>query len=292
LLGADTSPALMAYALGLGVLGVIGYLAAVRWLAPHTSLAVLAVLTGAFLVIVVAHELLRVSAATRERGQRLVLLGRFSEQLAHDLRNPLAALKGAVQFLVAERAAGRSLDDRAEFVELMLDQVERLEAAIDKYLNMTKVEPATTQTSINDVVRNVLALRQLAPLPNISVHVALDEQVPDCQIDRDLVAAALENLLRNAYQAMPGGGTVNVRTEASTNDHGTKSVVVSIEDSGRGMDPRELERATEALFTTKPDGSGLGLSFVERVATAHGGSLELTSRLGKGTAVRLKLPIG
>jgi signal transduction histidine kinase len=292
LLGAATPPALVAYALGLGILGVVGYLAAVRWLESHTGLAVLAALSGACLVIVVAHDLVRVSAAARERGQHLVLLGRFSEQLAHDLRNPLAALKGAVQFLVAERAAGRPLDDRAEFVELMLGQVERLEAAIDRYLHMTKVEPATTRTSVNDVVRSVLALHQLAPTPGIDVRVSLDERAPDCQIDRDLVAAALENLLRNAYQAMPGGGTVDVRTEASTDDQGTESVVVSVEDSGRGMDPRELERATEALFTTKPDGSGLGLSFAERVATAHGGSLELTSRLGKGTEVRLNLPVG
>jgi signal transduction histidine kinase len=292
LLGADTPPALVAYALGLGVLGVIGYSAAVQWLDPHAGLAVLAVLSGTFLVFVVAHELLRISAAARERGQRLVLLGRFSEQLAHDLRNPLAALKGAVQFLLAERAAGHSLDDRAEFIELMLEQVERVQAAIDKYLNLTKVEPAAKRSSVNEVVRSVLALHQLAPTPGVDVRVTLDERIPDSQIDRDLIAAALENLLRNACQAMPAGGTVNVRTEASTDDQGTECVVVSVEDSGRGMDPRELERATEALFTTKPGGSGLGLSFAERVATAHGGRLDLTSSIGKGTAVRLSLPVG
>jgi signal transduction histidine kinase len=292
LLGADTPPALVAYALGLGLLGVIAYLAAVRWLDPHAGLAVVAVLSGAFVVFVVAHELLRVSVAARERGQRLVLLGRFSEQLAHDLRNPLAALKGAIQFLAAERAAGRSLDDRTDFVQLMLEQVNRVEGAIDKYLDMTKVEPATARASLNDVVRRVLALPRFAPAPGVEVRTSLDEGIPDCQIDGDLVAAALENLLRNACQAMPEGGTVSVRTEAATDRHGAKCVMVSVEDSGRGMDPRELERATEALFTTKPGGSGLGLSFAERVAAAHGGTLELTSSIGQGTLVRLSLPVG
>jgi two-component system, NtrC family, sensor histidine kinase HydH len=157
---------------------------------------------------------------------------------------------------------------------------------------MTKVEPAASRASVNEVVRCVLALQRFAPTPGVEVQAALDERIPDCQLDRDLVAATLENLLRNACQAMPRGGTVHVRTEAFTDDQGTESVVVSVEDSGCGMDPRELERATEALFTTKPGGSGLGLSFAERVAMAHGGSLELKSSIGQGTAVRLRLPVG
>jgi signal transduction histidine kinase len=107
-------------------------------------------------------------------------------------------------------------------------------------------------------------------------------------MDKDLVATSLENVLRNAYEAMPSGGTVTVRTERV--EEGSGGVAVSVEDEGEGMDARLLERATDEFFTTKAAGSGLGLSFAERVAEVHGGTLRLTSRAGKGTVVRLSLP--
>ncbi|HEX6766525.1 MAG TPA: ATP-binding protein, partial [Polyangiaceae bacterium] len=107
-------------------------------------------------------------------------------------------------------------------------------------------------------------------------------------MDKDLVATTLENVLRNAYEAMPSGGIVTVRTERVAG--GSGGVAVSVEDEGEGMDARTLDRASDELFTTKATGSGLGLSFAERVAQAHGGTLKLTSRAGKGTVVRLSLP--
>jgi two-component system sensor histidine kinase HydH len=291
LLGAETPPAFLAYSAALGTLCMVAYLAAVRWLDPRAGLAVIAVLSGASLVFVVAHELWRVSARARDRAERHVLLGRFSEQLAHDLRNPLAALKGAVEFLIAERAAGRSLDHQARFIGLMLDQVERVQGAIDRYLHMTRVDPVTTLASLNGVVHRVMALQSFAAKQAIELRTELDGLLPDCQLDGDLMAAALENLVRNACEAMPGGGILTVRTERGSETAGADCVALSVEDSGRGMDPRELEHAADAFFTTKPGGGGLGLSFAERVAQAHGGTLRLTSTLGKGTLVRLSIPV-
>jgi signal transduction histidine kinase len=106
-----------------------------------------------------------------------------------------------------------------------------------------------------------------------------------CEVDGDLLGGALQNVIRNAMEAMPKGGTIVVRTERAKGG----DVVISVEDSGEGMDARKAERALDDFFTTKPQGSGLGLAFVRRVAEAHRGEVTLTSEVGIGTVVRLRL---
>ncbi len=103
------------------------------------------------------------------------------------------------------------------------------------------------------------------------------------------MATAVENVLQNAYEALPNGGRVVVRTAAS--GAAASAVVLSVEDDGPGMDPRLAERVTEAFVTTKQGGSGLGLAFAARVAKAHHGKLELDTDLGRGTIVRLVFPV-
>src|SRR5262249_24374776 len=149
----------------------------------------------------------------RERTRQLSLLGRFSEQLAHDLKNPLAALKGALEFLAAEPAGGRSLDAQTEFLELMLEQVRRVERTVTQYQRMAKVEPVLRPGSVNQVVEGVLGLERFAAARNIRLEAELAPDLPSCAIDGDLLAAALDNLLANACEAMPNGGTITVRTE-------------------------------------------------------------------------------
>jgi signal transduction histidine kinase len=140
---------------------------------------------------------------------------------------------------------------------------------------------------LNEVVREVLGMQRFAVVPGVTLRADLATDLPSAKMDKDLVATTLENVLRNAYEAMPGGGTVTVRTERIADSGG---VAVSVEDEGEGMDARVLDRASNEFFTTKATGSGLGLSFAERVAQAHGGTLSLTSRAGKGTVVTLSLP--
>jgi two-component system sensor histidine kinase HydH len=279
---------LFMYALAFAALCVTGYLLAVQWLERGTEFAVFAFLMLGVIGLAIVRELRGASAVERERLRRLATLGRFSEQLAHDLRNPLSALKGAVQFLATERAQGRPLEAHGEFLELMAEQVARLERVVADYQRMAKVEPVLASGSLNDVVREVLGMQRFAAVPGVTLQAELAAELPPATMDKDLVATTLENVLRNAYEAMPDGGTVTVRTELVPGDSG--GVAVSVEDEGHGMDARVLDRASEEFFTTKTSGSGLGLSFAERVAQAHGGTLSLTSRVGKGTVVRLSLP--
>jgi signal transduction histidine kinase len=170
----------------------------------------------------------------------------------------------------------------------MLGQVARLQNVIDNYQRIAKVEPVLARGSLNDVVRDVLGLQRFAVVSGVNLKTELSEELPECDMDRELIATTLENILRNAYEAMPSGGTVTVRTERG----GVDSLLLSVQDEGQGMDPRELSRATDEFFTTKATGTGLGLNFAARVARAHGGTLSLTSNVNRGTTVRLRIPLG
>ena len=137
---------------------------------------------------------------------------------------------------------------------------------------------------MNDVVRDVTGLASFAGA-RIELRLDLGPDLPVVEADRDLLARAIENLLRNAIEAMPGGGTVTVSTARAA-----VGVRVEVRDSGPGMDAVTRERALEGFFTTKASGSGMGLAFASRVARAHGGTLSVSSRPGQGTAVEIGLP--
>jgi two-component system sensor histidine kinase HydH len=280
LLGRDVPPIVPWYALLASALWVVLELAVVRWLDPRSGATVLGLTALAVLGFAGVRELRNAAALRGARREELATLGRFSEQLAHDLRNPLAALKGAVQFLAAEREQGRSLDGQARFLTLMLEQVGRMERVVADYQRVAKVEPALVTLSLNELVEGALSLQPFA-WPGVELALELGSGLPPLSLDRDLLATVLENLVRNACEAMPDGGRVIVRTSCAEPGR----VLLEVVDTGRGMDPRELERATDAFFTTKVGGSGIGLHFAERVARAHGGSLELTSAVGRGTVV-------
>jgi len=253
-------------------------------------LGTLATLASTALMAVVALRLRLLDgaarAAQRARVERLATLGRFSAQMAHDLKNPLAALKGAVQFLKEERAQGRPWGEQNELLDLVGEQVDRVTLVVEQYQRLGRVEPVRAPCDVNDVVRTTLALQKYA---GVEVKAALAPRLPPVALDRDLVAGALENLVRNASEAMPGGGVVTVATEPAAPGEG-EGVVVTVADSGRGMDARTRERAFDDFFTTKSGGTGHGLAFVRRVIEAHSGEVSLTSQEGRGTVVRIHLP--
>ena len=291
LLGSEVPGLLIGYALLCATLLSAACLVFVRSLPSRGAVLALLLLSLVAVALAAGRELMRSRADERERLEKLVALGRFSEQLAHDLRNPLAALKGAVQFLMVEREQGRSLDDQGAFLSLMLEQVERTGRVVDAYQRLASVQPVKVSTSLNDLVESVLAMQRFASTPQISVRAQLAANLPACELDEELVRTTLENLLRNAFDAMPSGGLITVETAPVTGRDHRPGVALSVIDEGQGMDARILARATDQFFTTKATGSGLGLSFVERVARAHQGRLELSSELGRGTTVRLWMPV-
>ena len=141
------------------------------------------------------------------------------------------------------------------------------------------------------MVERVVAAQRSIATHNCEIDVDLAGPGPECDADSDLLVGALENLLRNAVEAMPNGGSLSVRTWVESNVSGEHAVVVTVTDSGEGMDARRAERVFDDFYTTKTTGSGFGLAFVRRVAIAHGGSVSLTTQLHKGTTVNLRFPL-
>jgi len=288
LFGREVPKVLALYALLLGAFWLSAHLALARYLDPRSSPWVLGIAALALVGLASSREIGRSAALGRAKNEELATLGRFSQQLAHDLKNPLAALKGAVEFLEEEHRAGRSLDGQTRFLTLMGEQVERAERTVEHYERIAKVEPRLASTSLNGVVQSVVPLQRLAFGPAVTIETALTEALPSCRLDRDLVVTALENVLRNASEAMPAGGAITVRTGY---DAEGRTIALGVEDQGQGMSPMVLERATALFFTTKARGTGLGLTFAERVAKAHGGALNVASTLGHGTTVTLTFPV-
>jgi signal transduction histidine kinase len=276
------------YAFTVAMIAVLGYLFAFRVFAANmAALAfVCAMLTFAFAVVV--RRVVAAIGAEKAQMERLAVLGRFSAQMAHDLKNPLTALKGAVQLLQTERAEGRSLDAQGEFVDLMGKEVDRLARLIDRYQQLGRLVPQVRALDVNAVVERVAAMRRMALAAGTSLDVELAQNLPMCAADPDLLSVALDNLVSNAIEAIGGNGRVLLRTRVSAHD--APVVVIEVADDGAGMDARRRERAFDEFFTTKPTGSGLGLPFVKRVAEAHRGTVTLDSREGAGTTARLVLP--
>ena len=274
----------------LAAVGGIAYLSVFRVAGSNTALLVFGTLTVTLILAAAARLIVGTIIVRRDQLVRFATLGKMSAQMGHDLKNPLAALKGAAQFLREEMSQGRSIDNRTEFIDLLVEQIDRLKSAVDKYQRLGRIEAMRTPVQLNELVRSLVTLQKFGNAEENTVRAELAADLPECPIDRDLVAGALENLLQNAFEATPRASMVTVRTALTLNRH-TQAVMLSVEDVGIGMSARTRERALDDFYTTKATGSGLGLAFVRRVAEAHGGEVSLTSKEGAGTTVRLFLPL-
>jgi two-component system sensor histidine kinase HydH len=284
------SPSTALSATVIAAVGVIAYLSVFHAAGTSSALLVFGTLTVTLILLAVARVIVGAVMARRDQVARLTTMGRLAAQMGHDLKNPLAAMKGATQFLREERAQGRSIDDRTEFLDLLTEQIDRLHGAVDKYQRLGRIEALRSPLQLNELVRGLVAMQRFGNAEAVVLKADLASDLPECPVDRDLVAGALENLLQNAFEATPGAATVTVRTEL-TRMHRGQGIMLSVEDNGAGMSARTRERAMDDFYTTKANGSGLGLAFVRRVAEAHGGELSLTSKEGLGTTVRLVLPL-
>lgn len=175
---------------------------------------------------------------------------------------------------------------------LCLEQSERIEALIVKYQRLGRVSAEVTPVDVNRLMREIWVGVAAARAPSdVRPELDLADDLPPCRVDPDLLGVAVQNVLVNALEAMPNGGTLRVKTCAETDEQGVGTLSVVITDSGMGMDSRQLERVLDDFYTTKAAGSGLGLGFSERVVQAHGGHLRLRSQPGRGTTVRIELPL-
>jgi len=201
----------------------------------------------------------------------------MSQQMTHDLRNPLGVIKGHAQALQVDLEQGGTIDARA--LDPIVQQVDRMARTIDDYGRIGRVEPQLRETDINAVVDRAVN-------GTVVASKTLDPELPRCMADAELLLIAIENVLRNAREVVGADGRIEIVTCRTGH-----AVAITIADNGPGMDPRTRERVFDDFFTTKAMGSGLGLSYVRRVLEAHNGQVALESAIGKGTRVTLELPI-
>jgi signal transduction histidine kinase len=223
------------------------------------------------------------------RAERLSTLGELAAGIAHEIRNPLASIKGTAEILkdpVTPQAR------HEEFMELMLNEVDRLNRVVAHFLELARFKKLhREQADITDVLWRMLQLVDVQlDRKNVAVQTHFTPEIPQLSIDVPQMEQAILNLILNSIAAMPDGGTLTLETMLESGDDAGR-VVVDISDTGTGIMPEHLPLVFDPFFTTKSDGTGLGLPIIRRILKAHGGTVEITSEAGRGTRVTLALPL-
>lgn len=274
----------------LALAGAVGQMLVFAWAGGEASLLLVGTLSTSLLLVATIRPLLLSHDEERHRLQHLTTLGRLSSQMAHDLRNPLAALKGALDLLQEERRRGVPLDGSMAYLDLAAKQVERMQGVVEDYKRLGKVEPALREQSPGLIAQSVVEAFRLAAPPGIQIRLDVESDLPTLRVDGELIAAALDNLLRNAIEAMGDAGSLSVSV-GQTRSWTSRRIRFDVKDDGPGMEPHVAEQAFDEAYTTKATGTGLGLSFVSRVAEAHEGRVRLDSKPGRGTRVEFSIPV-
>lgn len=242
------------------------------------------------------------------RKERLTMLGQLAGGVGHELRNPLGVISNAVYFL--KTVLSDANETVKEYLNIIKDEVDNSQRIISDLLDLSRTK--TTQTkaiSVQELIRPGLA-KCVIP-ENITMQIDLPETLPDVLADPRQMSQVFQNLITNALQAMPEGGSLSISARKvhgsklmadSNNDIGselsaksykqdTDFVVISVSDSGKGISTENIEMLFQPLFTTKARGIGLGLAISRRFAEANNGKLEVESRGGEGATFTLTLPV-
>jgi two-component system sensor histidine kinase HydH len=233
---------------------------------------------------------------------RLAALGEMAAGLAHEIRNPLGAIKGAAQYL---DPAGLQGGD-AEILQIIVEEVNRLDGVVAQFLDYSRPFPGATSgkfqgTDLNDVLWKTMKLIENDLPKNVSVELDLTPGLPSINADAEQLKQVFINLALNAVQAMPDGGRLTVRTRRphapvelglseSTPRYSADQVEVRFADTGAGIPEEARDRIFIPFYTTKTKGTGLGLAITQRIVKGHGGNIEVQSRVGEGTEFILRFP--
>lgn len=237
-------------------------------------------------------------AAELQRASQLSFVGELAAGLAHEIKNPLAGIQGAVDILIRRRDKN---DPEREALEGMRHEVQRIDSTVRALLDRARPRLVSVKaTSLTDIAgRTVnLARAQLTSTAmgdrNLSIEFEPPTDPITIPIDPAQIEDAVLNLIINAIEACDGDGQVTIRIFRSQNDRSDEpedEAVVEVSDDGRGISEEDLSRIFNPFFTTRPGGTGLGLPAVRRIARAHRGRVEVKSSLGKGSTFSLHLPI-
>ncbi|MGH9398633.1 MAG: two-component system sensor histidine kinase NtrB [Terriglobia bacterium] len=232
-----------------------------------------------------AHQELQENFESMKRAERLYALGQLSAGLAHEIRNPLASIEGAVTILQRESPSEQR---RREFLDIIQKESRRLNRLLARFLNFAKpAEPDLEVIEIDDLLDSVISLaRHADDTGRFELRKDIQPGVSTVKCDPEQMKQVLLNLIMNAVQAMPHGGTVAL---AARQDE-TK-FTIDVQDQGTGISEENIERVFDPFFTTKETGNGLGLSVAHQIVSQHGGRLTILRNSPEGVTVRISFPL-
>ncbi len=230
---------------------------------------------------------------------RLAVLGQMAAGLAHEIRNPLGAIKGAAQLLADPPPQDDHYDDEDgaasadEFLGIILEEVDRLDQVVGSVLDLARQNTdVVTPIDVNRVARRTVQVMSAeAPDGDLSIEVKLDEQLPRAAIPSEQLQQVIMNLVRNAKDAMGGKGRISLATRVRTGvAEGDDLIEIAVSDTGKGISQKLVQSIFLPFFTTKQEGTGLGLAICQRIVQSAGGRIEVRTREGEGSTFVVVLP--
>jgi len=243
--------------------------------------------------VAIFHDITRTESMARQaiESERMQALTLLSAGVAHELGNPINSLDIHLQLMQRDlrRLDAEAVAPLQESINIARREIDRLDTIIQQFLRAIRPTlPDFQRMQIGDLLKETLAALDAEIRDRgVLVETEIEPGLPDLLLDPAQMKQVFYNLAKNALQAMTARGILNVTIRRET-----EWVVLVFRDNGSGISLEDLPRITEAYYTTKQGGSGLGLMIVQRIIQEHGGQMEIESHHGLGTAVRLKLPAG
>jgi PAS domain S-box-containing protein len=218
------------------------------------------------------------------RMDKMEAVAQLASSIAHEIRNPLAAIKMTVQSLKMDTS------EQQELMSMVISELDRIDAIVNQFMYLSKSQETHFQ---NTDIRPILAMAvKLMSIParktGVRIELACPEPVGLVRCDSHQLQQVFINILKNAIEAMPNGGVVKVELARGEADQ----VLIRVADEGCGIPPEQLSRIGEPFHTTKEYGTGLGLTVSRKIIEEHGGTIQIRSQPGKGTLVEIRLPLG
>ena len=234
------------------------------------------------------EELANERAKQLKENERLAAIGQTAGMVGHDIRNPLQAIVGELYLATDEVVslpdgdAKKNLQESMTCIEENLFYIDKIIADLQDYTKPLK--PNKEKVNIEKVIEEALLI---VPIPNnLQVSISIEEGFPQFTADFAMLKRVLINLIQNAVQAMPNGGSLNINAKYKDNH-----AYISVEDTGEGISEEVKSKLFTPLFTTKSKGQGFGLAVVKRLVEAQGGKISFESKQGKGTTFTIQLPL-
>jgi len=229
-----------------------------------------------------------------KRADRIASFKTMASGLAHEIRNPLSGILGAAQLL----STSIKNKEQKELSQIIVDETQRVDRLVSQLMNLSRPRCIQKEdVNINGLLHDLIILQKSSQLNSIIIEENYDTSLPPIKGDRELLKQVFVNLIKNAIEALPNGGLIQVRSRiinefgVKTRERRTQFLAVDVEDSGKGISEEQMTKIFVPFFTTKAEGTGLGLPLCYQIVEEHQGDFRVESKPGK-TVFSVYLPLG